>query len=153
MESILHEKEKYRVDDSIKSYEYNEYHPTSGSNLNMAGQITINIDNQDEWYHHRRSVLLVEGDLIKRMVTVDDDDVVSLANNGVMYLFTNVKYVLDDHKIESVNHPGFASTVAWYAKISCWLCKRIGLMDAGIQILQLQLRLVTTTVSPCVTNS
>ena len=61
MESILNIQEKYRVDDSIKSYEYNEYYPTNGSsNLNMAGQITINIDNQDEWYHPRRSVLLVE---------------------------------------------------------------------------------------------
>ena len=44
MESILHIQEKYRVDDPIKSYEYNEYHPTSGSNLNMAGQNNINIE-------------------------------------------------------------------------------------------------------------
>ena len=51
MESILQIQEKYQVDDSIKSYEYNEYHPTSGSNLNMAGQITIRIDNEDEFYH------------------------------------------------------------------------------------------------------
>ena len=57
----------------------------------MAAQITKNIDNQDEWYHPRRSVLLVVGNLIKVNDTLyDDDDVVSLANNGVMYLFTNV---------------------------------------------------------------
>ena len=85
MESILHIQEKYRVDDSIKCYEYNEYHPTSGSNLNMAGQITINIDNQDERDHPRRSVLLVEGNLIKANDTLyADEDVVSLANNGVL---------------------------------------------------------------------
>ena len=132
MESILQIQEKYQVDDSIKSYEYNEYHPTSGSNLNMAGQITINIDNQDEWYHPRRSVLLVEGNLIKEDGSrYLDTDLVSLTNNGIMYLFSNIKYVLGDHEIESVNHPGFASTMlgmlkhpAGYAKESvlmeCW---------------------------------
>ncbi len=93
MESILQIQEKYRVDDSIKSYEYNEYHPTSGSNLNPAGQITIRIDNEDEFYHPRRSWLLVQGDLVK---AADDslyavDDLVALTNNGIMYLFSNIK--------------------------------------------------------------
>ena len=132
MESILNFQDKYRVDDSIKSYEYNEYHPTSGSNLNIAGQITINMDNQDEWYHPRRSVLLVEGNLTKANDELyADEDLVSLTNNGPMYLFTNVKYVLGDHEIESVNHPGFASTMlgmlkhpAGYSKgsrlMECW---------------------------------
>ena len=119
MESILNIQEKYHLDDSIKSYEYNEYHPANGpSNLNMAGQITITIDNQDEWYHPRRSVLLVEGDLIKANDTLyGDDDLVSLINNGPMYLFSNIKYVLGDHEIESVNHPGFASTMLGMLKV------------------------------------
>ena len=60
MESILNIQDKYRVDDSIRSYVYNEYYPGNGpSTLNMAGQINITIDNQDEWYHPRRSVLLI----------------------------------------------------------------------------------------------
>ena len=75
MESILNIQDKYRVDDSIKSYEYNEYYPANGpSNLNMAGQITITTDNQDEWYHPRRSVLLVEGNLTKADDTLYGDD-------------------------------------------------------------------------------
>ena len=41
--------------------EYNEYRPTSGSNLNIPGNITIHIENQDEFYHPRRSYLLVGG--------------------------------------------------------------------------------------------
>ena len=53
----------------------------------------------------------MEGNLIKADDNLYGDDVVSLANNGVMYLFTNVKYVLGDHEMESVNHPGFASTM------------------------------------------
>ena len=141
-------------DDSIKSYEYNEYHPTSGSNLNMARQITINIGNQDEWYHPRRSVLLEEGNLTKADDELyADENLVSLTNNGPMYLFTNVKYVLGNHEIENVNHPGFASTMLGMLKHPAGYAKGSGLMDAGIQILQLPLKLLTTTVSPCVTTS
>ena len=130
MESNLHIQEKYRVDDSIKSYEYNEYHPTSGSNLNMAGQITIRIDNEDEFYHPRRSWLLVQGDLLK---AADDglyanDDVVTLANNGPMYLFSNVKYVLGDQEIE-INHPGFASTMLGMVKQPFDFSKGAGLSE------------------------
>ena len=32
---------------SIKSYEYDEYQPITGTQLNSAGQITITIENQD----------------------------------------------------------------------------------------------------------
>ena len=131
MESILQIQEKFQVDDSIKSYEYNEYHPTSGSNLNMAGQITIRIDNEDEYYHPRRSWLLVQGDLVK---AADDalyanGDVVSLANNGIMYLFSNVKYILGDQEIESLNHPGFASTILGMVKQPFDYAKGAGLNE------------------------
>ena len=41
MESILHIQEKPEVDESITGYEYVEYQPISGSQLNISGQITI----------------------------------------------------------------------------------------------------------------
>ena len=144
MESILQIQEKYRVDDSIKSYEYNEYHPTSGSNLNMAGQITIRIDNEDEFYHPRRSWLLVQGDLVKAAgdALYAVDDLVALTNNGIMYLFSNIKYILGDQEIESLNHPGFASTMFGmvkqpfdYAKGTglneCWYPDTTAVAEAG----------------------
>ena len=64
--SILQIDEKFRETDDIKSYEWNEYLPTSGSDLNVPGTITINIESQDEFYHPRKSYLLVEGDLLKK---------------------------------------------------------------------------------------
>ena len=64
--SILDIQEKFIEADAIKSYEYNEYLPTSGSNLNVPGTITIHIECQDEFYHPRKSYLLVEGDLLKK---------------------------------------------------------------------------------------
>ena len=58
-----------------------------------------------------------------------DEDLVSLANNGVLYLFTNVKYVLGDHEIESVNHPGFASTMLGMLKHPAGYSKGSGLIE------------------------
>ena len=90
-DSILNFQEKYAESVTIKSYEYNEYQPTSGSNLNISGNITIHIENQDEYFHPRRSYLLVEGNLLKEDGTLyGANDDVALANNGVMHLFSNV---------------------------------------------------------------
>ena len=66
--SILEIQEKFTEADAIKSYQWNEYLPTSGSNLNVPGTITINIESQDEFYHPRKCMLLVEGDLLKEEV-------------------------------------------------------------------------------------
>ena len=90
MEStILNIQEKFIEDDAIKSYQYNEYLPTSGSNLNIPGTITIHIESQDEFYHPRRSYLLVEGNLVKAAAgaVYAAADHVALANNGVLHLF------------------------------------------------------------------
>ena len=93
MDSILNFQEKYIESDAFKCYEYNEYQPTSGSNLNIPGNINIHIENQDEFYHPRRSYLLVEGNLLKEDGTrYAAANVISLTNNGVMHLFSNVKY-------------------------------------------------------------
>ena len=110
--SILNFQEKYTEINAINSYGYNEYQPTSGSNLNISGNITIHIENQDEFFHPRRSYLLVEGNLLKEDGTrYGAADAVALANNGVMHLFSNVKYELTGQEIESVNNPGIAGVL------------------------------------------
>ena len=116
-DSILNFQEKYTESDTIKSYEYNEYQPTSGSNLNISGNITIRIENQDEFYHPRRSYLLVKGNLVKENGTqYDANAAAALANNGVMHLFSNVKYELAVQEIESVNNPGIAGVLMGTSK-------------------------------------
>ena len=55
MDAILNFQERYIKSVAIKNDEYNEYRPTSRSNLNIPGNINIHIENQDDFY------LLVEG--------------------------------------------------------------------------------------------
>ena len=120
MESVLDIQEKYIVDDSIKSLETYAFQPISGTQLNGAGQITIRIENQDSFFLPRRSWLQIEGKLVK-----DADgsafavtDVISLTNNGIMYLFDNIKYELSGQEIESVYNPGHATTIMGLSKYS-----------------------------------
>ena len=64
-ESILEFHETNAADESIKSYENNEYQPITGTQLNSAGQITITIENQDQFMHLQNSYLLIEGEVLK----------------------------------------------------------------------------------------
>ena len=125
MDSILNFQEKYIESDAIKSYEYNEYQPTSGSNLNIPRNSDIHIENQDEFYYTRRSYLLGSGNLLKEEGTrYAAADVIAIANNGVMHLFSNVKYELAGQEIESVNNPVTAKYPDDYTygtgMIQCW---------------------------------
>ena len=71
-----------------------------GSNLNNSGgDIRITLETQDIFTHPSESFLIIEGQLTK------DADVISLTNNGMMYLFKNIKYQLSEKTIEEVQYP------------------------------------------------
>ena len=131
MESILDIDEPFIETDAIKSYEYNEYLPTSGSNLNTPGTITIHIECQDEFYHPRRSYLLVEGDVVKENGTryIDGADDIALTNNGIMHLFSNIKYEIAGQEIESVNNPGISGVIMNTVKFPYGYAEGVGLMQ------------------------
>ena len=134
MESILNIQEKFAVDDSIKSYEAYGFQPISGTQYNSAGQITIRIENQDAFFFPRRSWLQIEGKLVKGTtgaVYVAGDDI-SLTNNGLMYLFDNIKYELGGQEIESVYQPGYATTMLRLAKYSSNFNKGPGLNQCWV---------------------
>ena len=132
-DTILNIQERPDVDDSIKEYGYTEYQPISGSQLNTSGQITITIENTDDFFHPRHSWLLVEGDLVKSAAVGDalyqDADLITLTNNAIMYLFTNIKYSLGGMEIESLNHPGPATTMLGTVKYPPDFAQGPGLMQ------------------------
>ena len=111
MDNILRITDPIISDDSIDKYEHVEYNPVVGVNLN-SGDIRINIETQDIFTHPSKSFLLIEGQLIKDDDTLyADNDVISLVNNGMMYLFKNIKYQLSGQDIESLLNPGQATTM------------------------------------------
>ena len=118
MADILQITEDIPVDDSIYEYEYKEYNPIVGTDLNR-GSIVITIESQDVYTHPAESFLVIEGKLVKNALNVAGNiqtydpaaDTVTLINNGMMYLFSDVRYHLASHEIEVLQNPGHATTM------------------------------------------
>ena len=115
MADILQITEDIPVDDSIYEYEYKEYNPIVGTDLNR-GSIVLTIESQDIYTHPAESFLVIEGQLLIPLPAAAagpyaDADVVTLINNGIMYLFSDVRYHLASHEIEVLQNPGHATTM------------------------------------------
>ena len=111
--------EKPIIDESIQQYEYYEYEPQARTNFSSAGDIVINIEQRDLFSDPSESYLIFEGRLTKNDGTAyADADAVALCNNGMMYLFSNITYRLSSQEIESINHPGQATTMLGLLKYS-----------------------------------
>ena len=114
MADILQITEDIPVDDSIYEYEYKEYNPIAGKagDLNR-GSIVIVIEAQDIYTHPAESFLIVEGKLVKNAdgSNYTNDNAITLINNAIMYLFSDVRYHLASHEIEVLQNPGHATTI------------------------------------------
>ena len=83
--------EPIQEDHGIQRYEVHGYSPEVGTNINNTGEIRINITTKDTITHPFESYLLIEGRLTKEDAAYGDKDKAALANNGLMYLFSNIK--------------------------------------------------------------
>ena len=117
MADILQITEDIPVDDSIYDYEFKEYNPIAGTDVNR-GSIVITIEAQDIYTHPAESFLLIDGVLRKRardnngrVQYYDNNDTITLINNGMMYLFSDVRFHLASHEIEVLQNPGQATTM------------------------------------------
>ena len=79
------------IDESIEEYEYHEYDPITGTNLNNGGDIRINIESQDVFTHPSKSYLIFKGRLTKADGTAyANADEVALMNNAIMHFFSRI---------------------------------------------------------------
>ena len=113
MNSILRITDPILKDDSIDKYEEFAYEPITGANLNSPGQdIRINIETQDIFTHPSESYLIIKGRLLKADGTAyAHANRVTLANNGIMYLFKRIRYELSGQDIENITNLGQATTM------------------------------------------
>ena len=134
MADILQITEDIPVDDSIYDYEYKEYNPIAGAPLNR-GSIVITIESQDIYTHPAESFLIVEGKLVKNAdgSVYDADTLITLINNGIMYLFSDVRYHLASHEIEVLQNQGHATTILGMLKFPDDFSKSQGLNQCWIK--------------------
>ena len=117
MEDILKFTETLLIDESIEEYEYREYDPITGTNLNNGDDIRITIESQDVFTHPSESYLRFEGRLTKADGTAyANGDEVALTNNAILHLFSRIEYHLSNQLIESINYPGQGTTMLGLVK-------------------------------------
>ena len=136
MADILQITEDIPVDDSIYDYEYKEYNPIAGKTGDLnRGSIVIVIEAQDIYTHPAESFLIVEGKLVKNDdgSVYDVNTLISLINNGIMYLFSDVRYHLASHEIEVLQNPGHATTILGMLKFPDDFSKSQGLNQCWIK--------------------
>ena len=113
MNGILRITDPILSNNSIDKYEDNLYEPIAGANLNYPGaDIKLTIETQDIFAHPSKSYLIIKGRLIKADGTpYDPANLITLTHNGMMHLFKRIEYDLSGHVIESIPHPGQATTM------------------------------------------
>ena len=113
MSSIFKITEPIPKDTSIDKYEYFECELVAGTNLNNSGGvIRLVIETQDIFTHPSESFSIIEGRLTKANgANYGNNDLVSLTNNAMMYLFKDIRYELSGHEIEKINYLGQTTTM------------------------------------------
>ena len=110
---ILDIKEGLEEDESIQSYNFYAFNPVSGSQLNNPGNVTITVNNSDDFYHPTYSWLEFEGTVLK---AADGEkfaaaDLIAFVNYGVLHLFDQIKYCLNGNPIETVFEPSYIANI------------------------------------------
>ena len=133
MADILQITEDIPVDDSIYEYEYKEYNPIVGTDLNR-GSIVLTIESQDIYTHPAESFLVIDGQLLNiNDNPYGNNDTATLINNGIMYLFSDVRYHLASHEIEVLQNPGHATTMLGVLKYPDDFSKSQGLNQLWVK--------------------
>ena len=145
MNSILRITEPVISDTSIDRYEDIAYEPVAGTNLNASGQdIILTIETQDIFTHPSKSFLIIEGRLIKGdNNSYGNADLISLTNIGIMHLFKRIRYDLSGQEIESLVHPGQATTMLGLLKYADDFSKSEGLNQLWYRIQQIPQKRLT----------
>lgn len=125
--NILKVNESVTQDDSIVSYQYHTHQPYSSTTLNNNDEIRIPIQTQDLYTLPSQSYLYIEGKLTKSDNTASAD--VQFVNNGVAFLFDEIRYEMGGVIVDRVRNPGVTSTMKGY--ISFTPTEANGLHNAG----------------------
>jgi len=89
-----------------------EYESQNPAALNSGQDIQIDIHNQDIYTHPTRSCLLVEGRLSSTgNAAYTAATLISLINNAISYLFSRIRYHINNQEIENIMSPGQVTTM------------------------------------------
>ena len=103
-------------DNSIQNYEFYDYTPQSQNNLNIRTPIVIDINANDTYIQPSKSYLIIKGQLVRadNDAAYDANDQITLVNNGMMYLFSNIRYTIAGVDMEIITDCGQITSIVGY---------------------------------------
>lgn len=103
-------------DNNIESFHYYDYAPQSQHNLDTYGSaIVIDIHANDTYVQPSKSYLIIKGQLVKSDNSpYDANDQIALVNNGMMYLFSDIRYNIGGNDMEAISNPGQTTSMIGY---------------------------------------
>jgi hypothetical protein len=104
---------KVLEDVDIEYKQYHLYKPQALQDINSKGQAIQFIINQEDLYTvPSQSYIQFTGRLVKNNDNAfNRDDEVALINNAIMYLFSDIKYEINDIEVEKITNPGQTTTI------------------------------------------
>ena len=142
--------ESVLIDETTEEYEYFEYSPDSETieSLNGVREIRFNVEALSTFVHPHKSFLYFEGQILRTEnnenqpfgtnIDFNANRVanVSLANDGIMHLFSEMKYSINGQPIEDILNPAISSIMLGMLRYPDDFSKSKGLLqcwykDAG----------------------
>ena len=111
------------IDNSIVHSEYHAYEPYLPTKLGNNDEIIIPIHEIEKYTLPSESYLYIEGKLTKEDNTVSNT--MKLINNGIAFLFKEIRYQLNGVTIDSVRDVGLTSTIKAYLSYNKNECNKL----------------------------
>lgn len=86
--------------------------------MNNSDEIIIAVQQQDIYTVPSKSYLYIQGQLVKEGATSIDPSELRLVRNGFLFLFDEIKYLLNGVLIDHVRNPGTTTALKGYASFS-----------------------------------
>jgi len=128
-EQYLNVTEPFEFDRSVSKSVYMSQDPRVETDLNAPTLTIITINPAEDWLLPSKSYLYVEGRLLQSDGTRIARDVsenrpdIALTNNFFDYIYSTLRYTIDDVEVKSFNYPGQCTTLkhCLLNQISGWL--------------------------------
>ncbi|XP_050434993.1 uncharacterized protein LOC126842149 [Adelges cooleyi] len=113
--SYLDVKEKFVNETPIEDMHYRSYLPFSSSAMSRGDQIRIAVQNTDAYTLFCESYLYIEGKITRATGATGK---LSIAHNGLAFLFDEISYEVNGVEVQKVKDPGTTSLIKGYCSYS-----------------------------------
>lgn len=122
------------MDTSLIEYEFKKIHTEARDINTSGGPISFDILNENAFTVPSDSYLLVEGRLTKDDGSAyTDANEVTLAKEGILHLFREVRYQINDKDVESIFYPGVCQNMLSYLLEDDGYDKSTSLIHCGVK--------------------